>query len=204
MLILVVIIGGVLYGLWTWLQETRSKRREHLQAVAAFRWDPNMNPIEFERHCADFLNLSGWAATTTRGSGDQGIDVLAEKAGLRVVLQCKKYGRPVGNKAVQEAHAAKAFARAHKAAVVSNMGYTPAAHRLAKSTGVLLLHFTDLASADQLFGVPSIHRSVSDEAANINRVSYVCPNCRVTLRLPLNREGKVRCPKCQYRFRVAT
>lgn len=130
------------------------ERQLYLDRVAAFRWHDDMNPLEFERHCAEAMRLAGWAAETTKGSGDQGVDVVAERARIRVVLQCKRYSTSVGNKAVQEAFAAKTFARAQHAAVVTNSQFTPAARALAASTGVLLLHFTDLARPNKLFGLP--------------------------------------------------
>jgi restriction system protein len=61
-----------------------------------------------------------------------------------LILQCKLWNAPVGNKAVQEIAAAKSHYFAKGAAVVSNQSYTPSARVLAKSNGVLLLHHTDL------------------------------------------------------------
>ena len=78
-------------------------------------------------------------------SGDQGADIVAEQAGIRLVVQCKRYGRPVGNGAVQEIAAAMRYWSADRAAVVSNAGFTPAARKLAAATGVLLLHHDALA-----------------------------------------------------------
>jgi restriction system protein len=64
----------------------------------------------------------------------------------RIVVQCKFYSSPVGNKAVQEAAAARLHERADQAIVVSNAAYTKAARQLAGTTGVILLHHDDLAS----------------------------------------------------------
>lgn len=100
--------------------------------------------IAYERHCADLLGRAGWRAHTTSASGDQGADVVAERAGIRFVLQCKRYGKPVGNAAVQEISAAARYWSADMAAVVSNAGFTPAARKLAAATGVQLLHHDDL------------------------------------------------------------
>ena len=127
----------------------RLRRLAYRQMLREFRWHEAMSPQEFERCCADYLALKGWRSRRTGGSGDQGVDVLAEKGEIRLVLQCKKYGKPVGNRAVQEAFAAKAHARADAAAVVSTQGFTRSAHELAAATGVLLLHFTDLRSIDE-------------------------------------------------------
>lgn len=110
----------------------------------------NMTPSEFEIFCADQLRQSGWNARVTRQSRDQGVDVVAEKAGVRVVLQCKLYSRPVGNKAVQEVAAGKAHEQAHCGAVVTNSRYTSAAEQLASTNGVLLLHYSDLVRLETL------------------------------------------------------
>lgn len=113
------------------------------------------DPIEFERWCAETLEAQGWSARTTKGSGDQGADVIAERNGVRLVVQCKLYSRAVGNKAVQEAFSAKQFEGADIACVMTNAPYTPAARALAKQTGVLLLHRDDLLDADEAFGEPA-------------------------------------------------
>jgi restriction system protein len=107
-----------------------------------------MTPWEFESFCADVLRTSGWECRVTSQSHDQGVDVIAELKEARVVIQCKLYSRPVGNKAVQEAVAAKAFENATHAAVVTNNRYTPAAEQLAHKNNVLLLHYRDLRELD--------------------------------------------------------
>jgi restriction system protein len=113
-----------------------------------------LTPTEFEAYCADQLRQSGWNAHVTRQSRDQGVDVIAEKNGVRIVLQCKLYSNPVGNKAVQEAAAARAFEQAHYCAVVSNSSYTSAAEQLAATNSVLLLHYSDLRRVETLLREP--------------------------------------------------
>ena len=61
-----------------------------------------------------------------------------------MVVQCKLYSQPVGNKAVQEAFAAKNFQGCDVAVVVSNASYTQSARQIASTTGVLLLHHDEL------------------------------------------------------------
>ncbi|MCJ2036780.1 restriction endonuclease [Methylobacterium sp. J-068] len=102
--------------------------------------------IAYERYCATLLRNTGWLARATQASGDQGADIIAEQAGVRLVVQCKRYAKPVGNGAVQEIVAATQYWSADMAAVVSNAGFTPAARKLAAATGVLLLHHDDLAA----------------------------------------------------------
>jgi restriction system protein len=112
----------------------------------------DLTPEQFELWCSRTLTSSGWKTSTTRRTGDQGADVLAEKDGVRIILQCKLYSAPVGNKAVQEAFAAQRHYFARAAAVVTNAEYTNAARGLANTTGVFLLHHSDLIRLDDLLG----------------------------------------------------
>lgn len=104
-----------------------------------------LSPLDFEHYCAEVMRDFGWETTVTQASGDQGVDVIAVKNGVRVVLQCKKYSSPVGNKAVQEIAAGKIHEQAHHAAVVTNASFTPSARQLANTTGVKLLHVSELS-----------------------------------------------------------
>jgi len=105
-----------------------------------------MSPTDFEMYCAQRLRNAGWSAQTTRATGDQGIDVIAEFRGAKTVFQCKLYSQPVGNKAVQEAVAGRAHYGAQFGAVVTNATFTPSAKQLAASNSILLLHFSELDS----------------------------------------------------------
>ena len=109
-----------------------------------------LSPAAFEAHCARLLANAGWSARTTALTGDQGADIIAEKNGARLIVQCKLLARPVGNKAVQEAHAAKTHFGARHAAVVTNADFTRAARDLAATTGVLLLHHSQLGEVETL------------------------------------------------------
>jgi Restriction endonuclease len=125
----------------------------------SFRAFPaDMSPGEFESFCAEELRRAGWNARVTPRSRDQGVDVIADKDNLRVVIQCKLYNSgPVGNKAVQEAAAGKAHERANYGIVVSNSRYTSAAKQLAATNDILLLHFTELRNLDVLLPTPAIN-----------------------------------------------
>lgn len=81
----------------------------------------------------DFYNIK-----TTKGSGDQGVDIIAERDSIKYAFQCKRYDKPVGNKAVQEVFAGKFFYHCHAAIVVTNNYFTQSAKELANENGVVL------------------------------------------------------------------
>ncbi len=109
----------------------------------------HMSPYDFEKECARILNLKGFSARATKGSGDQGVDVLAEKNNIKIAIQCKQYSKPVGNKAVQEVIAGKNFYNTEYAAVVSNASFTPSARKLAAKCGVILLDIRTLNNLEE-------------------------------------------------------
>jgi len=104
------------------------------------------SPQQYEELCAQEMRIVGYDASLTKASGDQGVDVIARKGAVTVVLQCKMYSLPVGNKAVQEIYAGKKFLEADLAAVVSNQEFTESARQLAQALDVLLLHHSQLRS----------------------------------------------------------
>ena len=98
-----------------------------------------MDGHDFEYFCADLLRKNGFdKVEVTKGSGDQGIDIIAFKDGIKYGIQCKCYANDIGNSAVQEAFSGRAFYRCHVAAVLTNRYFTSSAKELAENNGVLL------------------------------------------------------------------
>ena len=117
-------------------------------------FDPSTIPedgLAFENWVATNLKKFGWDAEATKGSGDQGLDVIAKKNGKRVGVQCKLYSSNVGNKAVQEIISAKEFFNLDAAVVITNAGYTKSARDLARKCNVHLLTHYDIPRFDDLF-----------------------------------------------------
>jgi len=58
-------------------------------------WLRGLKPWEFERYIAELFTKLGYKTIVTGGSYDRGVDVVAEKDGLKHYIQCKKYITPV-------------------------------------------------------------------------------------------------------------
>lgn len=94
---------------------------------------------EFERFCAELLMDRGFIEVeVTPGSGDYGVDVLAEKDGVSYAIQCKAYSTPVGVKAVQEAYAGRDYYDRMVGVVMTNQYFTRPAVDAAKKLKILL------------------------------------------------------------------
>lgn len=114
-------------------------RREELAAV------DQMSGIDFERYCMAILQRLGY--TNVRGtvaSGDQGVDIVAEKDGIKYAIQCKRYTSKLDNTPVQEIVAGKQYYGCDVAVVLTNNYFTDGAQDLASRTGVRLWDRTEL------------------------------------------------------------
>jgi len=99
----------------------------------------NMEGHDFEYFCADILRKNGFEnVEVTQGSGDHGIDILAEKHDITYAIQCKCYSSDVGNAAVQQAHTGKSIYKKDIAVVLTNRYFTAQAKEEAAVLGVKL------------------------------------------------------------------
>jgi hypothetical protein len=98
----------------------------------------SMNGAEFEVFMTDLFRAPGHKAVVLGGAGDQGVDIVVNRRGERVAVQCKNHKKAVGNKPVQEVYAGAKHHRCMEACVVAPAGYTRGATEVGKSTGVSL------------------------------------------------------------------
>lgn len=117
-----------------WFHSWRKERQRFRRAD----YD-DMDGWEFEEYVGELLVRDGFIhVEVTRGSGDQGVDVLAERDGTSYAIQCKHYQGKISNKAVQEAYAGAEFYGCDVPVVVTNSWFTPSAKELADEIGVEL------------------------------------------------------------------
>lgn len=98
-----------------------------------------MDGHTFEHWCAKVLENCGYKnVEVTPGSGDQGVDVLAEKGGIKYAIQCKCYSSDLGNTPIQEVNTGKTIYHCQIGVVMTNRHFTAGAKQAAEATGVLL------------------------------------------------------------------
>lgn len=103
-----------------------------------------LHPTEFEIFIAELYSRLGYKTQRTKTSGDEGIDVIAEKDGKKYVIQVKKSSKPIGSPVIQKLYGSMAHAFADYAICVSLAGYTTQARRFAENKLIELLDGNDL------------------------------------------------------------
>lgn len=100
----------------------------------------DMDGYQFEEYVARQLARAGYTnVDVTPKSGDYGADILARCNGKKVCVQCKKYKNTVGIEAVQQVIGAMAYYKCEIGIVISTVGYTEAAKKLAAAGKVVLM-----------------------------------------------------------------
>lgn len=129
----------ITHGMWERCKLKANAVNAPKQSEISFNGIDGMDGHKFEYWCADLLQKNGFVnVEVTQGSGDQGVDILSEKDGIRYAIQCKCYSSDLGNKPVQEVNAGKLIYHCHVGAVMTNRFFTSGAKQAADATGVLL------------------------------------------------------------------
>lgn len=158
-----------------------------LLVIFAFRKNVGKNAdemtgVEFEQYAAQLLSANGIEILEeTRTTGDFGADFVIMLNGERTVLQCKRYARPIGVKAVQEALAAMPYYKCSRAAVITNSTFTRQARELAEESGAILWDRSDVEEFERCAESGARRREYGtlklcrlEEGAFCNEIIYLC------------------------------
>lgn len=121
--------------------------RKHALAYAhEEKLSQSLSGTEYEKLCGRILEEVGWNVTYTKGSNDQGVDIIAQRSSIVLSVQCKRHKSSVGNDAIQAVYAGASYYSATHACVVTTSSFTRSATELAHKTNVILLRTKDLYS----------------------------------------------------------
>lgn len=127
----IIVLAAVAMGFFWYIRRILRRRRS--------RDMDTMEGHDFEYFCADLLERQGFMEVeVTRGSGDFGVDILAEKDGVTYAVQCKRYQVPVGVDAVLQTYAGRDYYDCMVGAVMTNQYFTAPAVQAAKKLQILL------------------------------------------------------------------
>jgi restriction system protein len=158
-----------------------------------------MDPTEFEVYTADLFRRLGYRTEQVGGSHDGGIDVIAEKSGIKHYIQCKKYfsKHEVGSPEVRNFYGSIADRLGNgEGWFITTNKFTPEAEKFAEDKPIVLINQFKLIDYIRLAEKQGFQSQPQSE------VNLKCHQCGGTLVERQGKFGKFRgCsnyPKCKH------
>ena len=98
-----------------------------------------LSGVSFEQHLADLYRRHGYDAILTRCTGDAGIDIFLARSGRRIIVQCKRHGRPVGPAVARELYGSLIASGADSAILASTSGFTAGVYDFFRGQSIELI-----------------------------------------------------------------
>lgn len=130
----ITLIGLIIYGI-IWLIIYIVNRRNKYKKYDKFIIEnntleilnqvDNFEGLKFEEFVAEILHKNGYSnVEVTKGSGDFGADVIAEKDNIRYAFQCKRFNSTIGPKPIGEVLRGMKKYNCEKGIVITNNYFT--------------------------------------------------------------------------------
>lgn len=103
-----------------------------------------MNGLDFEQYVASLLRANGYHNVSLTEKYDFGIDIIAEKDGIRWGIQTKRYSGLVKANAVRQVVTGLRLYGCSRAMVITNSTYSATARQLAAANDCVLIDRTGL------------------------------------------------------------
>lgn len=138
-LAIIIAVSVVVFALITGLVIYRAIRAKHIYDAITLAQVDTMDGLEFERYLADLLRKKGFTDVRLTERFDYGIDIIAQKDGIKWGIQAKRYNSPVKASAVRQVYTALTRYGCSRAMVIANNTYTRPAKLLAQDNNIELI-----------------------------------------------------------------
>jgi len=99
---------------------------------------------EFEFEIANLFRKKGYSVLVTRMTGDDGVDVFASEETEKIIIQCKRWKKPVGRAAIDELAGVHNRYRAQRAILATTSTFSEDAQQAARQNNIELWDFIRL------------------------------------------------------------
>lgn len=134
------------------------KEIAYLNSQVNEKWWFDLSPKEFENEVALWFNRQGYIAKTTTYVGDGGVDVVLEKQGEKIYVQCKHYNSPVGVAVLRELFGVVKSDNVSAGILVCLVNPTKGAQDFAQNNGIRVITAKELAAKST--GIGNIDKGV--------------------------------------------
>ena len=171
-----------------WMVQEPEAKNEELTTSKLIEKLRTIDWFQFEKLVARMYANLGYSVERRGGANpDGGIDLIIEKEGQRIAIQCKQWKKwTVGVRAIREFVGALTVASIDRGIFVTLCGYTGEAKQLAESRGITILNETGLAAMLEQTGA----RLDPETLLILNDDRKLCPKCEREMVVRVAKKGK--------------
>jgi HJR/Mrr/RecB family endonuclease len=142
-----IFAASIFCGIFAWRRYKAKNDWNNICAIDLATID-RMTGHEFEQYISQLMTQQGYYTKVTKGSGDNGVDIIAEFNGVRWAVQCKRQVNNVSPDAIRDVVAAtqSTLFNCSRSMVVTNNYYSKASTQYGKSTKCVLIDRNALAA----------------------------------------------------------
>lgn len=111
----------------------------------------SMSGADFEHYVAHLLTKQGYSKVSLTEQYDYGVDIVAEKDGIRWGIQVKRYSGMVKAEAVRQVVTGLRLYGCDRAMVITNSTFSNVAKRLAEGNDCVLIDRSELSSLERKY-----------------------------------------------------
>ncbi len=163
--------GGILsfvgffgiFGLWSYVADVKPKKTPEHRQYAVYKqqlsyfeyWERKkskdswnkMSGHGFEQAVANLFRNIGFTAEVSNRGGDGGVDIILQKAGRRIAVQCKRYKSAVGPHVIRDLWGTMNYLNFNEGCIVTTTGFTKGVTEFANDKHIFLIDLKDILRA---------------------------------------------------------
>lgn len=129
-------------GIWAKEQEIWARKQEI--------WWQSLDGRSFERELGKRFEQAGYVVRHTGGAGDEGVDLVLEKEGKTVIVQCKAHQAVIGPATVRDLYGAMTHRRDQEAWLISTHGFSEGARAFADGKPIRLISIGEILRSESI------------------------------------------------------
>lgn len=176
----IVTFGGLfgLIGIWAWAfgvepKETYEHKqyKEYKQQLSYYEYWQRKNSKDhwnkmtghaFEQAVANLFRNIGFTAEVSNRGGDGGIDIILQKEGRKIAVQCKRYKSSVGPHVIRDLWGTMNYLGFDEGCIVTTTGFTKGVTSFANEKNIFLIDLNDILKSTGENGELHLRRQIGE------------------------------------------
>ena len=167
-----------IFALWSYVTDVKPKETHERRQLNQYKqqlsyyeywqrkqsknhWN-KMTGHAFEQAVANLFRNIGFTADVSNRGGDGGVDIILQKAGRRIAVQCKRYKSAVGPHVIRDLWGTMNYLGFNEGCIVTTTGFTKGVTTFAEDKNIFLIDLNDILKSTGEDGTAHLSRQIGE------------------------------------------